>query len=276
MNNKSLTFNTKIYIKKHLHIKKAWCLLEKIKIINIFPDIYTDALKGAAEERKKLSDSVRERTGGLVEIQTVFVDKGLASIENAYDESINTPFILEKVKWSEEQGCDAVTIDCMADAGLEAAKELANIPVIGACESSIHLASMLGKRFSVINILPETESLIRDKIRKYGLEVNLASVRTIHIPVLELEKDIEKTKAVAGEAAEKAVVEDGAGAIVLGCTGMAGLAESICDHLKKKGYDVPVLDPLRVTINTAIMIVLLGVRQSKEVFLTPREKTKRL
>lgn len=250
--------------------------MEKIKIINIFPDIYTDALKGAAEERKKLSDSVRERTGGLVEIQTVFIDKGLASIENAYDESINTPFILEKVKWSEDQGCDAVTIDCMADAGLEAAKELASIPVIGACESCIHLASMLGKRFSVINILPETESLIRDKIRKYGLEVNLASVRTINIPVLELERDIEKTKAVAGEAAEKAVVEDGAGAIVLGCTGMAGLAESIYDYLRKKGYDVPVLDPLRVAINTAIMIVLLGVRQSKKVFITPREKTKRL
>jgi len=220
-------------------------MLEKIKIINIFPDIYTDAFKGAAEERKKLSNLVRERTGGLVELQTVFVDKGLASIENAYDESINTPFILEKVKWSEEQGCDAVTIDCMGDAGLEAAKELANIPVVGACESSVHLASMLGKRFSVINILPETESLIRDKIRKYGLEVNLTSMRTINIPVLEL-------------------------------TGMAGLAESICDYLKKKGYDVPVLDPLRVAINTAIMIVLLGVRQSKEVFRTPREKTKRL
>ncbi len=250
--------------------------MAKIKIINIFPDIYTDAFKGVAEEQKKLSDSVRERTGGLVEIQTVFVDRGLASIENAYDESINTPFILEKVKWSEEQGCDAVTIDCMGDPGLEAAKELANIPVIGACESSIYLASMLGKRFSVINILPETESLIRDKIRKYGLEVNLASMRTINIPVLELEKDIEKTKAVAGEAAEKAVVEDGAGAIVLGCTGMVGLAEGLCDYLKKKGYDVPVLDPSRVAINTAIMIVLLGMRQSKEVFRTPREKTKRL
>ena len=251
-------------------------MLEKIKIINIFPDIYTDAFKGAAEERKKLSNLMRERTGGLVELQTVFVDKGLASIENAYDESINTPFILEKVKWSEEQGCDAVTIDCMGDAGLEAAKDLANIPVVGACESSVHLASMLGKRFSVITILPETEWLVRDGIRKYGLEANLASIRIINIPVLELERDIEKTKAVAGEAAEKVVVEDGAGAIVLGCTGMAGLAESIYDHLKEKGYDVPVLDPLRVAINTAIMIVLLGVRQSKEVFRTPREKAKKL
>lgn len=249
---------------------------EKIKIINIFPDIYTDALEGVAEERKRLSAFVRERTGGLVDVQTVFVDKGLASIENYYDESINTPFVLEKVKWSEQQGSDAVTIDCMTDPGLNAARELVNIPVVGACESSIHLASVLGKRFSVINILPETEPLIRDKIRKYGLEVNLSSIRTINIPVLELKRNVRKTVAIASEAAEKAVAEDGAGAIVLGCTGMAGLAESIYGHLKEKGYDVPVLDPLRVAVNTAIMIVLLGVRQSKNVFRTPRGKTKRL
>ena len=276
INDKVLTSNNKIYKRKHLHTKNVSITLEKIKIINIFPDIYTAALKGAAEERKKLSDSMRERTGGLVEIQTVFLDKGLASIENAYDEAINTPFVLEKVKWSEEQGSNAVTIDCMGDVGLGASRELVNIPVVGACESSVHLASMLGKRFSVINILPETASLIRDNIRKYGLEVNLISMRTINIPVLELERDIERTLLVASEAAEKAVVEDGAGAIVLGCTGMAGLAESIYGSLKEKGYDVPVLDPLRVAINTAIMIVLLGVRQSKEIFRTPREKTKKL
>jgi allantoin racemase len=249
---------------------------KKIKIFNIFPDIYTNALKGTAEERKRLATFVKKETGGLVELETVFVDKGLASIESAYDESINTPYILEKVKWGEKQGCDAVTIDCMGDPGLDAAKELANVPVIGACESSVHLASMLGKRFSVINILPETGWLIRDIIRKYGLESNLASVRTINIPVLELERDIKKTSKVAGEAAEKAVVEDGAGAIVLGCTGMAGLAEGIYSYLKKKGYDVPVLDPLKVAINTAILMVLLGVRQSKEIFRKPREKTKKL
>lgn len=251
-------------------------MAKKIKIFNIFPDIYTDALKGAAEERKKLSKSVEEATGGLVKLETVFVEKGLASIESAYDEAVNIPYVLEKVKWSEKQGCDAVTIDCFADPGLDAARELADIPVIGAGESSLHLASMLGKRFSVINILPETEWLIRNIIRKYGLESNLASIRTINIPVLELEKDLKKTAKISGEAAEKAVVEDGAGAIVLGCTGMAGLAEGVYGYLKKKGYEVPVLDPLKVAINTAIMIGLLGVKQGKEVFPAPRKKAKKL
>jgi len=248
----------------------------KIKIANIFPDIYSDAFKGVVEVRKKLAESIKEKTGGIVELETFFVDMGLGSIESAYDETINSVFVLEKVRWAEQNGYNAITIDCMGDPALEAARELVKIPVVGACESSIHLACMLGKRFSIISILPETESLLRDLIRKYGLEGNLASIRTINIPVLELERDIQRTAAVASEAALKAVKEDRAGAIVLGCTGMAGLDEAIEKRLQGEGYDVRVLDPLKVAIYTAIMMVLLGVRQSKEIFRSPREKPRRL
>lgn len=248
----------------------------KIRIANIFPDIYTESLKGAKLERQRLAESVREQTGGLVELETIFVDKGLASIETCYDEAINTPFVLDKVRLAQEQGYDAVTIDCMGDPGLDAARELVDIPVLGACESSVHLASILGKRFSVINVLRETEFLIGDLVRKYGLESNLASMRTINIPVLELEKDPDKTTKLAQEAALRIVEEDRAGAIVLGCTGMAGMNQAIETFLKERGHDVPVLDGLKVAIYTAIMVVLTGKKQSKDVFRFPTEKPKRL
>lgn len=246
-----------------------------IKLYDIYPDIYTKAFKRVKEYREELAKEIYEKTNGLVKMDATFVDWGLGSIETAYDEAVNTLPILEKVKWAEENGYDGVIIDCMGDPGLDAAKELVSIVVVGALESSIHLASMLGKRFTIISILPETAILCRDLIRKYGLESNLASIRNINIPVLELEKDINRTAEVASVEAEKAVVEDGAGAIILGCTGMAGLDEKIKEKLKEKGYDIEVIDPLKAAIYTAIMMILMGVKQSKSIFVKPRKKPKK-
>ena len=39
----------------------------------------------------------------------------------------------QKVKWAEEKKYDAVIIDCFIDVALDAARELVNIPVVGAC-----------------------------------------------------------------------------------------------------------------------------------------------
>jgi len=247
-----------------------------IKLYSIYPDIYLDAYKGVKNYREKLSKELYEKTGGLVKLDYTFVDWGLGSVEIAFDEAVNTLPILEKVKWAEKNGYDAVIIDCMDDPGLTAAKELVNIPVAGALESSTHLASMIGGTFSILSVIPEANHHLREKIRSYGLEGNLTSIRSIGIPVLELEKDLKKTAKAATEAAEKAIVEDGAGAIILGCTGMAELAREIENNLKERGYDVRVIDPLQAAIYTAIAMVLMGVKQSKAVFPKPKEKPRKL
>ncbi len=250
--------------------------MRTIKLYDIYPDIYLDAYREVKRYRERLSKEIFEKTGGLVKLDYTFVDWGLGSVETAYDEAINTLPILEKVKWAEENGYDGVIIDCMDDPGLTAAKELVNIVVVGALESSIHLASIIGGTFSILSVIPEANFHLKEKIRAYGLEGNLASIRSIGIPVLELEKDLRKTAEAATQVAEKAITEDGAGAIILGCTGMAVLAQQIEDNLRRKGYDVKVIDPLQAAIYTAIAMVLMGVKQSKAVFPTPRKKPRRL
>src|SRR6478672_3803798 len=39
--------------------------------------------------------------------------------------------------------------------GLRALREVLNIPVLGLCESSIHLACMMGASFSIVNVNPK-------------------------------------------------------------------------------------------------------------------------
>jgi len=244
-----------------------------IKILSIGPVVYTDALKKATKEREKLSESIERELGGVVQVDFVNIEKGATSIESAFDEAINVPYILEKVKWAEKEGYNAVVVDCFGDPGLDAAREIANIPIIGPNHSACHLAAQVGGRFSVITILPQAKPLIRDLIKKYGLIENLASIRTIDIPVLDLEDKPKQTVEKTIEIAREAITEDEANAIVFGCTGMAWLLEEVQKQLKEEhNLDVPIIEPFRVAIYNAIMWVLYGTSHSKIRYQAPRPK----
>jgi len=244
----------------------------KIRIVDLNPIVVSDETREGVKDRKKLAKKIKGQTNNLVRIDVVPLEKGTTSIEGSYDEALNIPNILQKVKWAEKDGYDAVILDCFGDPGLDAAREISNIPIIGADQSAIHLASQLAGRFSVISILPEVEYLIRSLIAKYGLIQNLASIRTIQVPVLELGKNPDSTLKKIVEAAQKAVLEDSAYAIVLGCTGMSSLTEAVEQHFKELNIDVPVIEPLRAAIYTSISMVLMGVSHSKRAYMKPREK----
>ena len=247
----------------------------KIKILDLVPVIYTDALKKGFEDRKGLSKKLKENTNGLVDMDIVPLDKGTASIEGLFDEYVNAPYIIQKVKWAEEKGYNAVVIDCFGDPALEAAREVARIPVVGANHSACFLASQIGDRFSIINILPETEPQVRRLVLKYGLSDHLASIETIHVPVLELEERMNEVIDKVVKASIRAHEEHSAYAIVLGCTGMSALAEKAQADLEEKGYKLPVIEPLRAAVYNAIYWVLMGVSHSKEAYRPPRPKMRR-
>ena len=84
------------------------------------------------------------------ELTVVCADKGPETIESAYDEAHAIPPTLKLVKRANQEGYDAVILACFSDPGLEAAKEISEIPVIGIEESTLHVAAMLGARFSVM------------------------------------------------------------------------------------------------------------------------------
>lgn len=241
-----------------------------IKILDIVPVILTE--KGRLEYRKELFREIHDKTNGLVSVDVVYLEKGVPSIESAYDEHISAPYILEKVKWAEDIGYSAVVIDCFGDPALDAAREIVKIPVVGANQASIHLAAQIAGRFSIINILRETEFLIRSLINKYGLTNHLASIENIGIPVLELGKDPEKLIERIVELSKKAYYTHSANAVVLGCTGMSFIADKAEEKLHSIGIEIPIIDPLRTAIYTAVSLVLLNKSHSKAAYSMPRKK----
>jgi len=245
-----------------------------IKILDIAPVIYQEGIKASIEDRKALAKKMAEETNGLVKLDVVTLDYGTASIEGAYDECINAAYILQKVKWAESARYDAVVIDCFGDPALDAAREIVDIPVVGANHAATFLAAQIAHRFSIINTLPEMEPSVIALLRKYGLLQYLASIETIHIPVLELEKEPSKTVDRVVVAAENAY-KRGAYAVVLGCTGLSFVAEEAQRRLFEKGLKMPVIEPLRAAIYTAVAWVLMGISHSKVAYPTPRTKPRR-
>jgi len=206
------------------------------------------------------------------QVSVVSLDWGTASIESYRDDALATPDILRKIIQAERDGVDAVIIDCMADPGLYAARELVSIPVVGPAQACMHLAVLLGHRFSVLSTSDRDVPWVEDQVTRYGLANQLASVRAINIAVLALDDDPETTVQALIIAAEQAVREDDAHILIPGCTGLAGLASRIQVALAERGCEVPILDPPSVAIKLAESLVDLGYSHSKRTYPYPPVK----
>lgn len=144
------------------------------------------------------------------------------------------------------------------------------IPVIGPCEASMALAHVICHKFSVVTVLRSVIPLLERMVREYGFGERFASVRSIEVPVLELEKEGETKAALLAES-RKAIEEDGADTIILGCTGMLGVARELQEAL-----GVPVIDGAVAALKTAESLVDMGLSQSKRVYPIPREKIRKV
>ena len=215
-----------------------------------------------SERRKKLYKLCPE-----TEVDSVGIEKGPSSIECRYDEILAIPEIVKRVSEAEREGVDACVINCFGDPGVRASREVAKMLVMGPCESSLLVAASLCNKFSVITVLKSVVGLIEENAKIYGLYDKLASVRAVDIPVHELHRDDERTARALFEEGKKALEEDGAEVLVLGCTGMTGMAERLSKEL-----GVTVIDPLPTAMKFAETLVALGLCHSKLAFPIPPEK----
>ena len=110
--------------------------------------------------------------------------------------------------------------------------------------------------------------LIEDRLKLSGLYDRCASVRASGLAVLELEEDPLRAVEAIVRQAERAVTEDRAEVICLGCGGMAGLDEQI-----RLRTGVPVVDGVTAAVTIAESLVRLGLSTSKvRTYATPRPK----
>ena len=210
--------------------------------------------------------------GPALTVTTTRLETGPASIECEFEEALAVPGVVARAIEAQNDGADAVVIDCMGDPGLNAAREVVTIPVLGPCQTALHLAAISGHKFGVVTVLERLEPLFDNMAATYGLTSKYAGLRAVDIPVLELEQDMERLTHALVEQAIRSVVEDRAHVVVLGCTGMLGCAEAVRAGLLEAGLDVPVIDPVPATIWTAAAFIDMGLSHSKHSHQPPPEK----
>ena len=190
------------------------------------------------------------------------IETGPASVESEYEVALSVPGLLAKVADAGREGVDAIVIDCMADPGLKAARELVTVPVLGPCQTSMHVAAMLGQRFSVLSVAERVRPMFENCAATSGLAGRYVSMRNIEIPVLELESHMGATNQRLIEQALLAVEVDRADVLIFGCTGLFGCADAVREGLLERGVNVPVIDPVPTTISIAASLARAGLAQS--------------
>ncbi|MEW6244411.1 MAG: aspartate/glutamate racemase family protein [Bacillota bacterium] len=188
----------------------------------------------------------------------VCLEQGPVSVETMFDEAFAAAACINRVmELTERERYAAVVVNCCADPAVHALREaLVDVPVVGAGEASYYTAALLAPSFSVVSVLRNSVPHTKLRIRAMGLEARLASVYGIDTGVLDLGGESAADQIL--KAAEQAVRHDAADCVVLGCTGMADLAEKIRARLP-----VPVVEPTAAAVWQALALMLQGLAHGR-------------
>ena len=207
---------------------------------------------------EKIGAAARAVAAPGTTILAVSPSMGPVSIEGHYDEAVSVLGLLDEVRKGESEGYDGYVIACFGDPGLLAAREIARGPVVGIAEAAMHAASFVAVGFSIVTTLGRTVGIARHLVEAYGMTRHCRGIRATDLAVLDLERPDSSASVAILEECRRAVREDRADAIVLGCAGMADLAKRIGDAL-----GVPVVDGVTAAVKLVEALVALGLGTSK-------------
>lgn len=179
-----------------------------------------------------------------------------------------TPEIIAQCVEAERGGADAIIVDCMEDPGVEEARRIVRIPVVGPGHTALRLASVLAYRFSILYPLPQLR-LIERRVLHYGLLPRVASIRQFTCGLDALRHDPDAALDSIEESALAAIRQDGAHALVVACTLSSALAPSLTTRLRNAGHAVPVVDGPGAAVKMAEGLVACGLRHSRVTYPAP-------
>ena len=175
--------------------------------------------------------------------------------------------------------------------GFSASREIARpygIALTACAFSQMHVASMLGNRFSVVDLAENHNMHYYDLVVQHRFDRRCASIRNINYPLPrppdmgQSAVHLAKNRAQRGETSEvveaalreavAAIEEDGADVITFGCSALYWLQPVLQKRLSDMGWEVPVLESYSCAITLCKAMVDLGVSASGLVYPSAHPK----
>lgn len=221
----------------------------KLKIAVINPNSSEEMSQDIAKAAKKYA-------AGRFEVITIAM-KSAPDIVDFERDIEKTESGLREIVRDYEGIADAFVISCHYDPNVMQLRRAVSKPVIGIGEAAFRLASILGIRFTVIDKDENSVAYIKGMISRYGMERSCASVRVPEEGKTEEEAYMQTIY--------KAVREDLADVIVVGCEGQSAMVESIRGQV-----NVPVLDGMTCGLIIAEGMANAGYRTSRAWYYSDR------
>lgn len=193
----------------------------------------------------RIGAAARAAAGTGTEIEAVSAPFGLPLIVTRADWLVAGPATLAALQ-ARRGTYDAAVIACFGDPGLDAAKELLEVPVLGISEAAFHAAAMLGRRFGVVSFTAALRPMFEDCLAHHGLAARCAGFRMgppfAGDPGTVAEERLELLAALCAESVE----QDGAEAVILAGGPLAGLAPVLQPRVP-----VPLVDGTEAAVRLA-------------------------
>jgi len=147
--------------------------------------------------------------------------------------------IVRSARAAAREGFDAFVIGCFYDTGLHDAREVSGEMIVTApCIAACEIAASLSNRFGIIVGRRKWVAQMQATVHEYGYGSRLAGFYHVELGVTDFQKDHAETERRLLAAGRRAVEEDYAECLILGCTLEIGFHKTLEDKL-----GVPVIDP---------------------------------
>jgi Asp/Glu/hydantoin racemase len=218
----------------------------------------------------RLTDQFRAYASPGTEIEYHFVDdfpggkvheiQGKRQATNGLHHVLETPAIITKCVWAQDNGFDAVIQTNTFDPGVEGARLAVRIPVIGLLRTALHVAGTLGDRIGILAPLESDLPSCWRSIASYQMNHMVVAMRPLGIYSDDLDKRKDEIFEKTLELVRSIIRESGAQVIVpLG----AKLIPYVVDPTELgRAAGVPVLNTTAIGLQFAEMSVRLGLTHS--------------
>lgn len=211
---------------------------------------------GHADFDSPIEEYIAHYKRANTEVTVKSLSRGPHHLEYHYYEALIGPDLLRTIKAYEDKGYDGAVIGCFNDPFLTEAREITEKMVVAAPEeSALHIASTLGHKFSILVGREKSIPVMEENAYRYGFKDKLASFRSLDLGVLDFQRDQKETEKRLFSTAARAVKEDGAEVLVLGCTIQFGFYQKLQAEL-----NVPVIDAVLASFKYAEFLIELRER----------------
>lgn len=191
---------------------------------------------------QQMAERLMQQLPEDVQLEVLTAEHGAPSIETAVEEAMAVIALLALISQDragllETPPADGYLLACFGDPGLEAARELSPVPVLGIAQAAMHMAALSVSPFAIVTSMASTLPMSHQLLERYAMRSLCSTVLACEVPVMTLSQAQTPPPALL-ESCESARAS-GARSLVLGCAAMGPLRDAIAAKIK-----LPVIDPM--------------------------------